>query len=62
MAGVLRLPDLQFDHDGRAVGPAAYNIDAPHVALDLPPHEREALLKGVQLLVHELIFDVPIRG
>ena len=35
--------------------------NAPHVALDLPPHEREAFLKGVQL-VHELIFDVPLKA
>ena len=58
---VLRLPDFQFDHDGRAVGPTAHDIDTPHVARDLPPHERETLLKGVQL-VHELIFDVPLEA
>ena len=58
---VLRLPDFQFDHDGRAVGPTTHDIDTPHVALDLPPHERETLLKGVQS-VHELIFDVPLEA
>ena len=58
---VPRLPDLQFHHDGRAVGPTAHDIDTPHVALGLPLHERETLLKGVQL-VHELIFDVPLKA
>ena len=58
---VLRPTDLQFDHDGRAVGPTTHDIDTPHVALDLPSHERETLFKGVQL-VHELIFDVPLEA